>query len=522
MEEEKQFGINDALAIVKRRFWWILIPALLGPAVGFGVTYLVRPVYTSKALVFIEQPKVPDKFVPQLITDQLDARLVTLKEQILSRSRLEPIVRNQGLFKDSAGSMSMDEMVERLRKSIDVQMLDPAGGTGIPSGFYIKASADSARTAQRVCTEILSLFMAENMKARYDSAQGTTEFLSGQLEQSKNKLDAQDAKLAEFKQKYLGQLPTDEQSNLELLTATRARLEAVNQELSQAEQQKIVQESTLTQLNAREQTNARPVMIGTSGVTPSDLERELTDLRSQLVAMQARYTDQHPDVVKIKAQIQALQNQLKASNSKPNPKTIDTNAVPSPSDTPVVDTPEQRQLRVALQLTEETIRSKRTEQASLGVQVKNLEARLQLSPLVEEQYKALTRDYDTALVFYNDLLTKKKQSEEATDLEKRQEGEQFGIMDAPDLPANPTFPNRMKFGLGGLGAGLALGLGLAFFHEQRENFIRSGEDAVLILGLPVLGELPDLAFNPNAKTKATPHGGPKRREEAGEHRPAKV
>ena len=251
MEEEQQFGIREVLAMLKRRLWWMLLPALLGPAIGIGLTFVVQPIYTSKAFVLIEQPKVPDKFVTQVITDELDTRLMTLQEQILSRSRLEPIIERLGLYKDKAGKLSMEEMVDHLRKSIDVKTITPEGTTRVPSGFYITASADSARTAQQVCTEILSMFMSENLKLREQRSAGTTDFLSGQLEESKRKLDEQDKQLAAFKSQYLGQLPTDEKPNLEMLTATRTRLETLNQELSQAQQQKIIQESALSQMNAK-------------------------------------------------------------------------------------------------------------------------------------------------------------------------------------------------------------------------------------------------------------------------------
>ncbi len=285
MEEEQQFGIREVLAMLKRRFWWMLLPALLGPAIGIGLTFVVQPVYTSKAFVLIEQPKVPDKFVTQVITDELDTRLMTLQEQILSRSRLEPIIERLGLYKDKAGKLSMEEMVDHLRKSIDVKMITPEGTTRVPSGFYITASADSARTAQQVCTEILSMFMSENLKLREQRAAGTTDFLSGQLEESKRKLDEQDAQLAAFKSKYLGQLPTDEKPNLEMLTATRTRLETLNQELSQAQQQKIIQESALSQMNAKK--TAAPLRA-----SPSDVQQELATLQEQLASLQSRYTDE--------------------------------------------------------------------------------------------------------------------------------------------------------------------------------------------------------------------------------------
>lgn len=503
MEEERQFGLSDARIIVKRRFWWILFPALLGPIIGIGLTFLIKPVYTSKAFVLIEQPKVPDKFVTQVITDQLDARLMTLQEQILSRSRLEPIVDGLGLYKGRF-TMSREEKVERLRESIDVKMIRPEGAARVPSGFYIMARADSAATARKICAEILSMFMAENLKLRQQRAAGTTDFLAGQLQESKRKLDEHDARLAEFKGRYLGQLPTDEQRNLEMLTATRTRLETLNQELSQAQQQKIIEESALSQLNAKK--------AQLSVADPGAAQQELTKLQARLASLQPQYTDQHPEVMKLNAQIRALQRELNTTNS--------TQTEPA-KDTAIVETAEARQLRMALRLTEENIRSKRFEQSRLEEQIKGLQSRLQLSPVVEERYKALTRDYETALQFYNELLSKKTQSEMSTDLERRQEGEQFGVMDAPDLPAKPTFPAPVNFALGGFAVGLALGIFLVWLIERREDFIRTEEDVVTVLGLPVLVGLPDVNLI-HANTSMPVPTGVKRQGEFSQHARVKV
>jgi polysaccharide chain length determinant protein (PEP-CTERM system associated) len=476
-EDQPQLSVQKLITLCKRRIWWIVVPVLLGPLLAIGISYKVTPVYTSQAFVLVEQPKVSDKFVTPMITDELDTRLMTLKEQILSRSRLEPIIERLGLYKEDGRETSMEDKVERLRKSIDVKTIRPDGSNRVFSGFYITASTDNARSAQHVCTEILSMFMAENLKVRQQHAAGTTEFLAAQLVDSKRKLDEHDAKLAEFKRRYLGQLPSDEQRNLELLTSTRTRLEVVNQELSQIQQQKIVQESMLSQ----QVSSRKTVQLSAN---PTGLQGELTALQQQLASLQSRYTDEHPDVIKVKAQIAAMQKQLRQSKAVAE--------TPQSKDDTVVDAPEIGQTRVALRLTEENIRNKRTEQARLGEQVRALEGRLQLSPGVEEQYKALTRDYESALQFYNELLNKKTQSEMATDLERRQEGEQFGVMDAPDLPVKPTFPNRLKFAMTGLVAGLGLGVGLVFMIERREDFIRTDEDVVRVLGLPVLIGIPEV------------------------------
>lgn len=475
-QEEQGLDFNKLGGMLKRRIWWIVIPAILGPLAAIYVSYKITPRYESQAFVLVEEPKVPDKFVVSVITNQLDVRLMTLKEQILSRSRLEPIVTSLSLYSDKP-KLTMEEKVDLLRNAIEVRVIKSDAGNRVPSGFYIIAEASSAHTAQDVCSQILSMFMDENLKVRQQQAAGTTAFLSDQLEESKRKLDAQDARLAEFKRRYFGQLPSDEQRNLEMLNSTRTRLEAVTQELSTAQQQKIVQESLLTQqLKARVATTA-------NGQAPADLQTQLAQLQDQLVALSARYTDEHPDVIKLKSQIASVKQKL--ANAPTNPA--------AQKDDASLDTPEIRQTRTAIRLAEENIKAKRAEQARLAQEVSALQGRLQLSPAVEEEYKALTRDYETALQFYNDLLSKKTQSEMATNLEKRQEGEQFRLMDAPDLPLKPTFPNRMKFGMAGLGAGLAFGVGLGWLREKSQNFLRTEQDVVYQLDLPVLIALPDVS-----------------------------
>jgi polysaccharide chain length determinant protein (PEP-CTERM system associated) len=488
MDEEQGLNFQKLVEIGTRRMWWIIVPAVIVPLMAIAVSYKITPRYQSQAFVLVEEPKVPDKFVAPVITNQLDVRLMTLKEQILSRSRLEPIITSLSLYSNKR-RLSMEDKVDLLRAAIDVRVIKPDGSNRVPSGFYIVAQANNPSTAQSVCTQILSMFMDENLKVRQQQAAGTTAFLSDELEQAKRKLDTQDARLADFKRHYFGQLPSDEQRNLEMLNSTRTRLEAVIQELSTAQQQKIVQESLLSQqLKARTATTE-------SGAAPVDLQKQLALMQDQLAALSARYTAEHPDVIKLKAQIANLKQQL--ANAPPPSAESNNDAA--------LDTPEVRQARTAVRLAEENIRAKRAEQARLSQEVSVLQGRLQLSPAVEEQYKALTRDYETAQKFYDDLLSKKAQSEMATNLEKRQEGEQFRLVDAPDLPLKPEFPNRVKFGGAGLAAGLFLGLGLAWTRERSQNYLRTEEDVIHELDVPVLIALPDVSKESARSTYGSGH-----------------
>lgn len=480
-EIERGIKLHKVLAAARRRRWWIIVPLVLGPAAGYMISLEVTPVYTSQAFVLVEQQKVPDAFVPSMVMDQLETRLMTMQDQILSRSRLQPIIEEFGLYKNDRQTMPVDERVARLRKDIQITPIRP-DSTNALRGFYVMVNANKASTAQQVCSRVLSMFMEENLKARSERAESTTEFLAGQLQDAKQKLDDNDAKLAAFKTKYLGRLPTDEQGNLQMLSTLSSRLDAVNEAISQAQQQRVTQMSMLAQ------QTASPVAESTqTAASQSDLDRRIADLRSQLAALETRYTPEHPEIAKAKEQLAGLQRQ-RAMQETTEPEAA----------SPKRETTESTQLRASLRAIDETIRSRKVEQTKLEEAISSFQERIQLSPAVEEQYKALTRDYEGSLQFYNDLLAKKTQSEMVRDLEQKREGEQFRVMDAPALPSKPSFPDRTKFALGGLAGGFALGTLFAAVRDLRERLVRTEEDVALYLQIPILGMVQDFTRKENA------------------------
>ncbi len=477
--ETPELGIHDFVAMARRRMWWIIVPAIVGPVLALGLTRVLPPRFRSQTLVLVEQQRVPDKYVTPVVTEQLNRRLTTLQEQILSGSRLQPIIERFDLYKQDRDKVSMDELVSRLRSDVEVTPIRPqtrSRDDQIP-GFYVAASADSPRTAQLICGEIVAMFTADNLRAREQQAQGTTDFLASQLADAKANLDRQDAVLAQFKRQHLGQLPSDQQQNTQMLATLGGQLEVINQSLAQAQQQKALQESLISQQSAALHSTA-----ASETGSPIDLQRQLSTLRTQLADLEVRYTKDHPDVRKLRAQVSQLERDLQRSER----------SVEVSTSRPVVEPPELIQLRAALRGTEINIAARLKEQDRLTQEIKRYQDRLQLSPLVEEQYKQITRDYETALQFYNDLLSKKTESEMATKMERQQQGEQFRVMDPPNLPGKPDFPDRVKFAGGGLGGGMVLGIGMAFLLEMRQRRLWNAEDVEKLLRMPVLSWIPEL------------------------------
>lgn len=476
MSSRRELNAEQYLALLLQRRWLLLIAAAIGTAAGLLVAVVIPPRYTSHTMVLVEEPIIPDSYVKPVVSEDVNQRLASMQGQILSRTRLEHLIEQFNPFKRDEGRAPMEEMIERLRKSIKVAPLSPMPGTlsrELP-GFTIDVTLGDAHLAQRICTEITSMFMNQNIQLRQQQAQDTTQFLAKQLEEAKVKLDEQDAKLAAFQTRHIGALPDDEKTNVTLLAGMTPQLEAVTQGLNQARQEKAFVESLLNQQLAALKSTA-------DGLSSETLDQQLKDLQSQLVSLQRNYTEKHPSVVKVKHEIAQLEKQIQEMPAKEQSVAADQKPRVSSSETPQV-----QQLRAQLHQLEIQISQKTKEQEDLQRQIRVLQARMELSPGIQQELKELTRDYQTALNFYDDLLKKRNESQMATELENRQQSEKFRVLDPPSMPERPSFPNRQLFGFGGLCAGLALGVGIVHFLEARDKSIRTRQDIEVYLGVPTL------------------------------------
>lgn len=467
--------MEDYGAILKRRWWIIAIPTVVLPIIALAIAFVIPAQYVSQTLVLVEQQTVPDEYVKPVVSEDLTARLASMKEQILSRARLTPIIERFNLF--GTGKTSMDDRIDLTRKNIEIKPIhsEMARTGGLP-GFFISFRASDARTAQLVTGEITSLFVNENLKSRATSVEGTQDFLRGQLADAKQKLDDQDAKLATFQQKYVGRLPGEEAPNMNMLTSLNTQLDAMTQAIARMEQDKSYEEAMLAQ-----QQSMMAQVSDHGAAAPQAQQAELQALLNEEADLTKRYTDDYPDVVAVRRKIKDLRKEMAAAPAPAATSTPVTVSAPNRNDSIAI-----QQLRAQLRALEQGITQKKHDQAALQGQIRMYQERISSSPLVQEEYKALTRDYTTAQAFYDDLLKKMNDSKMATDLEKRQQGEQFRVMDEPNLPDSPSFPNRMVFAGAGLAAGLCLGLMIVALIEYKDTSLRSERDIWAFTKLPTL------------------------------------
>ena len=524
---DRELTMDDYLAMLRRRLKVILIPTLIAPLTGFLVSYALPSRYQTQSTVLVKGQKVPDSYVAPVITSDFAQRVQSLEEEVKSASRLRPMLQTLGYVKPEEQSkliseiqqgMQVEPVITSMSAAVDAAPGAKARKSSATSepvpGFNVTYNDTDAARAQKICNALTSLIVDENLRSRSEVAQSTTDFLSRQVDDAKKALDDQDAKLATFKKQYLGQLPSDVDNNMRILMSLNTQLDATTQTLSRAQQDKAYTESMLAQQIATWKSSL-------SATNPVTLETELTQLQGQLMQLQARYTDDYPDVIKTKADIAEVEKKLKEVNAAA------ANATDSGEKTNAAEPPEIRQLRLQVHQYLAIIEQATVDQKRLQGQIGVYQSRTAMSPGIEEQYKLLTRDNDNAQAFYKDLLAKRSLAGEGTSMENQQMGEQMHIAATAELPDDPSFPNRPLLAGSGLGVGLAVGALIAIFLEFSDKSIRTEKDAAAIMDLPLLISVPWLgedgdeehsaangngAGNGNARRRFWGRGEPKDRE----------
>ena len=493
MVTQKELTIEDYIQILRRRWPIFAALAVVGAGIGLGATKLLPKSYTSETVVLVEQPTVPGDYVKPVVNADVNQRLATMQQEILSRTQLEPIIQTLSLYTEDVGRVPMDDLVGRLRSSIDVTAVQPMARTnaaGTP-GFSISVTFGEPGLAQQICSTVTSIFLEENLRVRQRQAEQTTEFLTTQVDNAKAKLDEQDARLAAFQRAHLGSLPDDQTMNLNVLGGLTAELDVASDALNRAQQDKTYAESALAEQRAAWQATLE-------GRNPATYEQQIAALEAQLTALKSKYTDDHPDVARIKRDI-ATAKRLAAANSNAIEPVETTSKAP-------VEPEAIKALREQIRQLNQVIQDHTTQQEEIRRKIKMYQGRVESTPAITQEYKALTRDYQSALDFYNALLKNRDLAAMATDLERQKQSERFRILDPASYPDNPSFPKPLNFVLGGFGGGLALGLGISLILEMRDTSVRTDKDVEALLHFPVLAVVPALKSRANAKKMNLPLG----------------
>jgi len=499
LDSTEAFDWRHYLGLIRRRAWYFLLPLFAGWLIVWVVSWLLPSVYRSGTLILVEQPSVPQQFVVPNVAGDLQQRLQTISQQILSRTRLLRIIDNLNLYPEERKRLvHSDDLVELMQKDIEIELV--SNKQNELTSFNIYYSSKTPSTAQRVTSELSNLFISENLEARQQQSQNTTEFLASRLEEARKTLSQQEEKVREFKDKHLGELPGQLQSNLQILVGMQAQRQTEEDNLNRAKQQNVYLESLVSQYRTIQKSTK------TGQDTPVGRpDQELDKLRAQLADLSSHYTARHPDVRKVKEQIAEIERIKHQNEADPASKAPDSQ-VDSSSNSPktygdVRDISPLLELQSQLKANQIEIANRQRSIQDLQAKIGEYQARLNQAPVREQEFSELNRGYDQSRADYDSLLKKKNDSELATSLELRQQGEHFQVVDPPGLPVKPYSPNRLKLSAIGLVVGIILGATLTAGKELMDDRIYSDKEFQKLAPVTVVAEIPKIVIPEEERTQ---------------------
>ena len=497
LEEQspESIDIQHYLGVVRRRHFHFLIPLFLAWAVVWGASWVLPPRYLSSTLILVEQPTMPKDYVTPNVTDDLQERMQSITQQILSRTRLLHIIDQFNLYAGPRSNGSPDAKVDRMRKDIGIDLVRDERQQ--ITAFNVSYTSRDPHLAQAVTSELTNLFINENVEESTNQAKDNTKFLEGQLETARKTLSEQEEKVREFKALHVGEMPGQLASNLQILSGLQSQLQNEEDALNTARQKHVYLQSMVDQYRTLQ--GSSKTSDGTTTVGLPALDQELDKLKAQLADLSSHYTDRHPDVRNLKEQIaktEKMRDQLlarmKAKDAAPHTEaqTDGGDATTSAGSTDPTQTSLLAPIQGQLKSNQVEIANRERSIAALKVKMDEYQGRLNQEPIREQQLADLTRGYDQSKANYDDLLKKKNDSAMATSMVMQQRGERFQMIDPPSFPQKPDFPNRLKFCLIGLGIGMALGAAVAGVFEFMDDRMYDEKQLKKLLPAEVMAEIP--------------------------------
>jgi len=478
------FGINDYRQLLRRSRWLIVTATLLVALLVAVGAYLFPNLYVATTVIVVDPEKVPEGLVKSTATIDATQRLAMLQEQILSTTRLGQVIDELGLYKNLKQIKTQDEIVTQMRKDIKVEPATTGITTKELQAFKVSFTSRNAALAAQVANRLASLFIEENMKVREQQVLGTADFFDRELEKAKQDLDEKARKLAELRSRYVAELPETQNLHLQALTNTQLEMRAEMDEISRDQQQKTYLQSLL---------GDNPLVVnldneGASGNTIG-LTEQLQHLQAEMEQLRSRYGPNYPDVLNKSAEISSIEQQIKDEDKANAPAKSSTPA--GRRSNPVVES--------QLSQLDEDIAKREARLKDIKSRLAYYQQALEGAPQAEQQLTAASNDYSNAEDRYKRLEEHKFAADMSSDVETRQKGERFVVLEPAQPPEHPYAPNRVLIDLLGLVVGVGAALFLVFVREILDATVKTKRELAERLKVPVFGEMPWLATKSGKK-----------------------
>jgi polysaccharide chain length determinant protein (PEP-CTERM system associated) len=478
----QSYHMADYIEIMRRRIWYLVIPFVL-IILGTVLFVIFAPrLYKASTLVLVSPQQVPEALVRSTVTTRIEERLQSIAQEVMSRTRLEQVIAEFRLYQKESRTLSKEEIVEKMQKDIKVELPTKRDEKGFFTISYIGADPT---VVTGVANRLTSLFIEENLRVREKQAVGTTEFLASELTTTKTKLEQLEAALSQYKRQHMGELPEQRDTNLKILEQLQLQSQRIGENLRAAQDRKLYIQKQLADLEL-------PISAGGGGDTPAlgketrvssgrsspdpgmtgSYESQKDALNRQLDELTSKYTASHPDVIAAKRKLAELEKKKETYNVKNDPR--------------------HKELRNQLTITDMEIKRFRSEEAQLSGQMNRYRGRIENVPSREQEMASLVREYQNTKETHELLMKKGQDAQQAENLERRQKGEQFRVIDPARLPEKPFSPDIPKVLLIGLVLSIGCSFGLAFIREQLDRSFHDAGDAEVTLGLRVLATIPKI------------------------------
>jgi polysaccharide biosynthesis transport protein len=457
-EPERPFGLRTPTEYLEVPLRWplhVIVPTVIVSVLAVAASFVLPKRYRSSTLILVESEKVPDSFVQKMATETMTRRMQTIRQEVLSRTRLEQVIQDTNPYPARVGGtpLPLSEQVEDMRSSTSIQ-------TKGSDAFVIEYVHSNPYKAMEVANRLAALFIEQTEGERARQASEGFQFIDSQLAQARKELEQKEEEVRRFKERNLGSLPEQTAPNLATLQRLQLEQQSVAESLSSAH-------NRVDLLRQAAQQERRGTSVG-----ERDASTEIAQLRAQLAGLRTRYTEQHPDVVALAQRLRDLET--------------------AQATAPAVDL-EGSSPRAQLQRAELEVDGLEARRARIEQDISRLQARVDLAPRTEQDIGALTRDLGQMRESYLALLKKRTDAQMAEQMERRWQGERFKVLDPAIVPEKATFPNRLLFCFGGLLGGLCLGLATAFGKEWLDHSVKGAEDLEEIVAAPLLAAVPWIA-----------------------------
>lgn len=484
----RTFTVSDIIRVVVRRGWVVVLLFAIGLGVAPLISKAVPQLYRSETLIMVIPQRVPDSYVKSTVTAKMEDRLPSISNLILSRSRLERIINDFSLYPEQRAHGIMEDVVQRLREDIAVAVEGQ-------ESFRVKYVSRDPQTAQKVTARLASLYIEENLRDRANLADETNLFLESQLNDAKDRLVEHEKKLEVYRRKYAGELPSQLETNLQTIRNAQEQFKGLTDATNRIQERRLLIERQIADAQSFPAEAVTAVAGDPQPPAPATTAQQLDVAQTQLKALQTRYTKDHPDIRAMERTIRNLQARLDEEARHPADVASAADKPQKPmSAAEVARQKRLRDLQDELDVIDRQLSVNQGEDARLKQVMAGYQAKVDVVPTRESELVELTRDYGTLQAAYMSLLAKREDSKIAANLERRQIGEQFRILDPASLPERPyNQAQRLAMIASGAVMGLVFGLLIVGVEELRKATLNREDDVIRTLSLPVLALIPTIA-----------------------------